>query len=93
VRGALSGVLDDADVAELKRRKPDAEPSRAPARARPDRITLLRSEPRAPDCSMGDCNGGGVESHLMVHNPTACAGLGNEWLDTVTGRCRNDTTP
>jgi len=25
VRGALSGVVDDADVAELKRRKPDAE--------------------------------------------------------------------
>jgi pimeloyl-ACP methyl ester carboxylesterase len=27
VRGALSGVVDDADVAELKRRKPDAEVS------------------------------------------------------------------
>jgi len=25
VRGALSGVVDDADVAELHRRKPDAE--------------------------------------------------------------------
>jgi pimeloyl-ACP methyl ester carboxylesterase len=25
VRGALSGVVDDADVAELRRRKPDAE--------------------------------------------------------------------
>jgi len=25
VRGALSGVVDDADVAELQRRKPDAE--------------------------------------------------------------------
>ena len=25
VRGALSGVVDDADVAELLRRKPDAE--------------------------------------------------------------------
>jgi pimeloyl-ACP methyl ester carboxylesterase len=30
VRGALSGVVDDADVAELRRRKPDAEVVRVP---------------------------------------------------------------
>jgi hypothetical protein len=46
------------------------------------------------DCSAaGDCNGGGSEAHLMVHNPTACTDAANAWLDTVTGRCRNDTTP
>ena len=43
------------------------------------------------DCNAdGNC-AGGTESHLMVSNPTLCISPGDPWLDTVTGRCRNDT--
>ncbi len=44
------------------------------------------------DCNAdGDCTGGS-ESHLMVYNGTVCTDSANPWLDTITGRCRNDTT-
>lgn len=44
------------------------------------------------DCgSDGDCNGGGNETHLMIFNDAACPT--QEWFDSTTGRCRNDTTP
>lgn len=42
------------------------------------------------DCEpTGDCSGGD-ESHLMVYNSSACPA--GPWFDTVTRRCRNDTT-
>ncbi len=44
------------------------------------------------DCNAdGDCSGGS-ESHLMVYNASLCTDPANPWLDTITGRCRNDTT-
>ena len=54
-RGALSPVVDDADVAELMRRRPDAQSrcSRAPATA--SRATSPSSSPRIlPQCSTGN---------------------------------------
>lgn len=42
------------------------------------------------DCNFdGDCTGG-TEAHLMVYNDALCTDPANPWLDTVTGRCRND---
>ncbi|MGH0033037.1 MAG: hypothetical protein ACQGVC_24875 [Myxococcota bacterium] len=43
------------------------------------------------DCSSdGNCNGGGNQAHVMVYSQ-GCSP--EPWFDTVTGRCRNDTTP
>jgi hypothetical protein len=61
----------------------------------PTETSLLNSEDGADqyvetDCeSDGDCTGGD-EAHLMVYNASLCGNA--SWLDTVTGRCRNDTT-
>jgi hypothetical protein len=51
------------------------------------------------DCdALGRCPGpiASAESHLMIYEPDFCdatSSPGNPWLDTVTGRCRNDSTP
>ena len=45
------------------------------------------------DCSVGgNCNGGGVETHLMIANPAKCGDV-DPWFDTQIGQCRNINTP
>ena len=49
------------------------------------------------DCDSSTCEASGtcgdyVGAHLMSYNAEVCTGPGGPWLDTVTGRCRNDTT-
>lgn len=45
------------------------------------------------DCGTdGNCDGGGIEAHLMIYNSAQC-GTGNPWFDSVTGRCRNAPAP
>ncbi len=40
------------------------------------------------DCSsLGDCDSGGNETHLMIYNQNACPAI-NPWYNVVTGACR-----
>jgi len=45
------------------------------------------------DCSAdGNCNGGGIETHLMIANPAKCGDV-DPWFDTQVGQCRAVHTP
>jgi len=48
------------------------------------------------DCdALGRCPGplSSTESHLMIYEPNLCTAAGNPWLDSKTGRCRNNPGP